>query len=294
MIIVYISGGLGNQMFQYAFSTGLKKYTDKIKYDTTVYDYQKIHDGFVLENIFGIDCERATKKEIKNFSFYESNKFSKIPRKIFGPKKSQIIEKGFFEGKLAPYKKFEIYDNKYYQGYWQSYKYFDDCLIQKQFIFKKILNEKNNELKNNIENNPEKYCAIHIRRGDYITSGYTLFKNISSTSYYNNAINKVFNINKNIRFLVFSDDINWVKNNMNIPNACYIDWNKGKDSYVDMQLMSLCKYIIMANSTFSWWAAYLNPNNIHKKIYTPNEWFNTMSVKDIDLLLDEWIKIDIK
>lgn len=292
MIIVYISGGLGNQMFQYAFSTKLKKITDEIKYDITIYDYQKMHSGFALDKIFDVNCERATKNEIKSLAFYETNKMSKIPRKLFGLKKTQIVEEGFFNSKLVGYKLIEIADDRYYQGYWQSYKYFDESIIQKNFIFVKSLSGKNYDLKKHIEMEPEKYCCIHIRRGDYLTSGYKLFRDISTTKYYANAIDAVISIDSSIKFLVFSDDINWVRNNIQIPNAQYIYWNNGINSYIDMQLMSLCKYIIIANSTFSWWAAYLNPRKIDKYIFTPDEWFNGISVNDIELLPKKWLKID--
>ena len=90
-------------------------------------------------------------------------------------------------------------------------------------------------------------------------------------------------------FVFFSDDMYWVKQNFNKDDAIYVDWNTGRDSYVDMYLMSNCKHNIIANSTFSWWGAYLNKND-NKIVISPAKWFNT-EINDIDIIPDNWIKI---
>ena len=117
----------------------------------------------------------------------------------------------------------------------------------------------------------ENSVSIHIRRGDYLVCD--LLKNLLPLFYYEAAIKYILEKVESPIFFIFSNDIEWCKNNLkiNFPTY-YIDWNKGKESFRDMQLMSLCKYNIIANSSFSWWSVWLN-NNEEKNIIAPKRWF---------------------
>jgi hypothetical protein len=104
--------------------------------------------------------------------------------------------------------------------------------------------------------------------------------------YYQKSINLINSRVKDPKYYVFSDDMDWVKKNLIIKNAVYVEGNKGG---VDLQLMSLCKHNIIANSTFSWWGAWLN-NNPEKIVISPKKWFNDMNMKN-DIIPEDWIKI---
>ncbi len=136
----------------------------------------------------------------------------------------------------------------------------------------------------------KKTVSIHIRRGDYVQ--HPFFKDICTISYYKNAIKYIRNNAEIDLFCIFSNDIQWVKNNFSEEltdiETVFVDWNKGNDSFRDMQLMSVCNHNIIANSSFSWWGAWLN-NNKDKIVVAPYKWMN----KDLKStpICESWIKI---
>jgi hypothetical protein len=92
------------------------------------------------------------------------------------------------------------------------------------------------------------------------------------------------------KFYIFSNDIEWCRANLQLKNVMFIDWNSDKESYKDMLLMSHCKHNIIANSSFSWWGAYLNMNP-NKRVVAPSKWFKNSDINDQDVIPNEWIKI---
>lgn len=144
--------------------------------------------------------------------------------------------------------------------------------FDKWISFKDIkLDDKNKEALSKIVTYDSVF--LHVRRGDYYSPRY--IKKLGGTcplDYYEKAINHVLNKNKNVVFFVFSDDIEWVKQNLHIPSPVYVDWNKGLNSYIDMYLMSNCKYAIIANSTFSYWGAKLGRKK--EIVIYPTKWVN--------------------
>lgn len=177
-----------------------------------------------------------------------------------------------------------------YLGGWHSEKYY--CLVEKEIrsLFKfdvGKLNVKSFNLKEQLDN-----CnavSLHVRRGDYVNElNKNKFGDICSIEYYRKSINYIRKRVDNPVFIVFSDDIEWTKNNIYLENCIYVDWNKGKDSWQDMCLMSFCKHNINANSTFSWWGAWLN-NNRNKIVIVPNSFIRGISTPD--LYPEKWIKI---
>jgi hypothetical protein len=129
--------------------------------------------------------------------------------------------------------------------------------------------------------------SIHIRRGDFLLEE-EKFGNICTPQYYGKAITEIGRRVETPVFFFFSDDMKWVRENMRIPHPYYIDWNRGKDSWQDMFLMSKCKHHIIANSTFSWWGAWLNPSP-QKVVVTPGRFLNNMDTPD--LIPDSWVKV---
>lgn len=287
MKIVRIFGGLGNQMFQYALYKSLEHKFNNVKIDTSDFHYHNHHNGYEIDKIFDTTYNIADKEEIKKITYPRNLLIYKIFDKIL----KKNLNKGYdiCEGKDRRYNKeiLNIRNTIYYDGYWQSELYFKDIekLIRKEFTFKNELDERNLEIAQKIKNTNS--VSIHVRRGDYI--GNKSLGNICGKEYY---LKSVEYIEKNIEkpeFFIFSDDIEWAKDSLNInyPKT-YISWNKNQESYKDMQLMSYCKHNIIANSTFSWWGAWLN-NNTEKIVIAPKLWF--ADKKENDIIPEAWIKI---
>ena len=177
-------------------------------------------------------------------------------------------------------------------GYWQSERYFGsyEKQIRSDFRFIESLDKKNKNILNVI--NKSNSVSIHARRGDYeLNKKIKEYHGLLSVAYYKKAIEIINKIIINPTYFVFSDDPEWVKNSLKINNATYIDWNKGLRSHIDMQLMSNCKHNIIANSSFSWWGAWLN-NNPNKIVVAPKKWFkNSKAQKGSEDLIPKTWKI---
>ena len=180
---------------------------------------------------------------------------------------------------------------KYYSGFFQSYKYFDEIAetIRSKFSFRKTLDSQNLRLLQHI--NQVNSVSIHIRRGDYIYwDALDQSHVLSSLAYYHVAIELLQQKLQDFTFFVFTDDVAWVKAHLKI-NYVLVEGNTDSNSWKDMYLMSCCKHHIIANSTFSWWAAWLN-NFEDKVVIAPKKWFgNELNDETIDLCPQEWIRI---
>lgn len=285
LIIIKIIGGLGNQMFQYAFYRSLKEDYKDIKADTTFYQKYISHNGYELERIFTkIVVEYANSEEIEKISDNKPSFVNRVRRRLIGLHKTHYREiyRGYNRG-------IEVNaDGKYFEGYWQSEKYFISIknIIQNDFTFSPLADEKNIALSELI--NEVNSISIHVRRGDYLEN--SLYSNICNKEYYEKSIRYIQNSFDQRSFFVFSDDIEWCKINLDIQDDVqYIDWNKGSESYIDMQLMSMCKHNIIANSSFSWWGAWLN-SNPDKIVMAPKRFLNSKNDL-VDIIPDGWIKI---
>lgn len=287
MIIVRVTGGLGNQMFQYAMYKSLEKKGKLVKLDSkSFYETKKEHNGYELERIFDIKPNKPTKEDLEKFDENNISTLLKIKRKLFGDKKFVYDTKEYVFNK-------DVYKlkNSYLNGYWQSIKYFEGIEndIKKDFRFKNQLDNKNLEILNEIENSNS--ISIHIRRGDYMSpENYNMYGCIATPTYYKKAIKVIEEKVENPTFFVFSNDMDWVKKNIQINSRVfYIDINSGNGSYKDMQLMSNCKHNIIANSSFSWWGAWLNENK-NKIVIAPKKWINREDVDSnkIELFCEGW------
>ncbi|MBQ4056090.1 MAG: alpha-1,2-fucosyltransferase [Bacteroidaceae bacterium] len=276
--IVFIHSGLGNQMFQYAFYLSRKKNNPNTTCDMGLLKNRNIHNGFELNNIFGIKIgSNAFHIFIIRVLYY-----SNFIRSLF-----KIFNIGIISDKES-----QNYNKRinYFLGYWQDEKNFSYIgeEIRKVFLFKReLLSKECTAIQENIIQCNS--VAIHIRRGDYTAPQFQkIYGNICTIDYYHKAISTILDLIPNPTFYIFSNDIEWVKKNIQIPNPIYIDFNKGKKSWQDMYLMSQCKHNIIANSTFSWWGAYLN-NNPNKIVICPHKFDNIDSSPYI--FLNQWIKI---
>jgi len=288
MMIVEINGGLGNQMFQYALGRQLSlKNNSILKLDTNIFDNYKLRKYEL--NCLNIIENFASVEEIKRIK----DKKSKIPgflRKILKISKyPNLIQEKFyhFDPEIL-----NLSGNLYLSGYWQSEKYFNEIsnIIRKEFTIKTELVGQNKEIADRIT--ASEAVSLHIRRGDYVKDVQTKSVHyVDLDEYYKNAINLINEKVNNPHFYIFSDDSEWVKNNYakNL-NCSVVDINSADNGYEDMRLMSLCKHNIMANSSFSWWGAWLN-NNPDKIVIAPKKWFNVPERNTKDLLPENWIKL---
>jgi hypothetical protein len=298
MIIVRIIGGLGNQMLQYAMGRNIAlKNNVELKLDISAFGTYTLHP-YVLNN-FNIIENIATDNEIKEFTqwkFEIRDEFKKIYH-VFDKtlnaihpyyKRKYIKEQGFtFDPNIL-----KVKDNAYLEGYWTSEKYFKEIepVIRKEFIIKGEPDSSNAHLTSEILDTES--ISIHIRRGDYITDPVTnkIFST-GSMDYYTKAVEDICKHTSAPHFFIFSNDLEWVKNNFSIPYPMHLVTINGPDTpHWDLHLMSLCKHHITANSTFSWWGAWLSTNK-DKRIYTPKRWYKVDYIDQKDFFPDSWIKI---
>lgn len=290
MKIVNIVGGLGNQMFQYAFFHSLSKQSKcDVKLDISDFKQYALHNGYELDRIFKVNCVYATKNEIYTFTSHQKSFLNKLMRKLH-LRKSLVIKESndsefcFDESVLT-----DLFPQGYYKGYWQSYKYFKDYKNDLLEIFKFPdfeIGSQNHQLKSTLE--CKQSVSIHIRRGDYVN--HPLLGGVCEKEYYQKAINLISSKVNNPLFIIFSNDIEWARKNLSIRgDIIFVDWNEGNDSYKDMHLMSLCKHNIIANSSFSWWGAWLN-SNPKKIVIAPRVWTNEVG-KHFETVPVEWVKI---
>lgn len=284
MIIVRIFGGLGNQMFQYAFGKYLEQYGNQVVYDLYDFSIHNHHQGYELEKVFNIVVDEASFIMVKKLVGEKNSWLRRVIRKVSGMdfiSKNEIVE----YNTISTVQPVKIMCDRYFDGYWQNIVYVDSIMdkLKTQFVF-------NTKLKEEEKKMLKKYAdyetvSIHVRRGDYVNN--KELNGICDEKYYDNAINYLNNKYRKTIFFVFSDDIKWCKNKWNEDNFIFVDWNKGIESFRDMFLMSKMKHHIIANSTFSWWGATLSEKNGIK--IAPKKWNNNFENK---LLLDDsWIKI---
>lgn len=300
MIIIRITGGIGNQLFQYAFVRSLSiKLNEKFKLDLSWYrDYHKFEKAD--------NPNAATKRE------YLLNKFN-IKENLLNPvylsisyrlNNSSILNKiikyppfTYFSYNTTTELDFDInkikkFNNVYLSGFWQKNNLFEEFreILKEEFTLKNNLSEKNTILLNKIKSSNS--VAIHIRRGDLLNRPVAVAEQPSSSDkYYYNAIDKIMEKVEEPELFVFSDDINWVKNNYKFNSPTTYVHNNGPD-FEHFKLMCNCKHQIIANSTFSWWAAWLN--NYQKKIIISPKWWYRDPVKNESIIRipQNWIVLE--
>ncbi len=281
MSYVLCSGGLGNQMFQYAFYKSLVLNNKNAEFDTSYFKHINVHNGYELERCFGIVTPKCKKEHFNKVWQLVYSLMARMHKNSFMGVKTESFFKDFDLAQIGP--------KDILNGYWQSEKFFvqNKAEIVKDFDFKNI-SQKSAEIVNQMKNTES--VAVHIRRGDYL--GLARFVNLAETNYYKNATEYIKKNVENPVFYVFSDDAKWCRENMQFPGeTVYVDFNKGKDSYQDMYIMSQAKYNILANSSFSWWAGYLGE---HKFVIRPSKYKTTWSEEaDRKLYPEEWIKMEV-
>lgn len=289
MVVVYIAAGLANKMFQYAFSRGLMSHGLDVFLDQTSFQPEWSFEDIALEEVFpNIEIKNAPNNM---FSLaYKKDLLSRIYRRMsaFFPNNRYLMERPFIYDELI-YKK--ATSNCIFCGLWQTELYFNFCEkdVRRNFVFTPFQDDQNIQLAEKMKN--ENSVAIHIRKGgDYLKRN--IWDGTCSVEYYNQAINYLKEHVSNPVFYLFTDNPKWVEENLKDIDYKLVDWNpvSGKQSYRDMQLMSYAKHNIIANSTYSWWGAWLN-NNPQKIVVAPKIWFNPKIEKAPYIIPERWIRL---
>ena len=292
MLISQIIGGLGNQMFQYAAVRSLSMVNNvPFRLDISGFENYSLHQGFELDRFFKCHVITATQQDVQNIIKWQSVPFF---QRIFSRSGMSVLRYKRFV--VEPYFHYWsevcfIPKDSYLVGYWQSEKYFAGVTsqIRADFTFCLPMNKLNEAVATKIL--AVSAVSLHVRRGDYVSNAKTTATHgLCTLDYYRAAISYISKQIKNPYFFVFSDDIEWVKDNLKIdfPHQ-YVAHNQGAESYNDMRLMSLCQHHIIANSSFSWWGAWLNPNE-EKIVIAPKRWFAS-PVNTEDLIPASWVRL---
>ncbi len=283
MDIVRFSGGLGNQMFQYAFMEALKSRGRDVKASLGYYTRHPDAMPFSLDRVFSnIDLEYVSDAEFDEID----ERWKEIKRSGMQEEFCADIENRFFwvedivKSPCTYQPDVFLTTDCAFVGYWQTEKYFKD--IQNTVISKFEFTNVNQELNQfAVALSENEYTSVHVRRGDYLMNPGS-YMGICTVDYYLRAIDYIRCMEPDSRFIFFSDDLKWVKENIKISDAIYCkkDMFDDYEDWYDMYLMSRCSHNIIANSSFSWWGAWLN-QNAAKIVVAPDKWLGYSDTPDI-------------
>lgn len=255
MKILVFTGGLGNQIFGYAFYLWLKKTFPRER----VYGF---YSNKKMGEHYGLEIDKYFKVSLPSSPYW----IRVITGLLYLGKKTGITTH-LVDMQVRTFNPNTIANT----ACKMHINYVLDNVDQIKFKEIVFLDDRNKDVLKQINNSESVF--LHVRRGDYYSPQYIeAFGNICTVEYYTEAIKFICSKVDNPRFFVFSDDMAWVRSNLEIPKASYIDWNTGNNSFIDMYLMSHCKYAIMANSTFSYWSAMLTRKK--QIVYYPQKWEN--------------------
>jgi hypothetical protein len=283
MIITEINGGLGNQLFQYAagLSLALKHQTDlkvsiQFKNNDTSRKLGLSH--------FNTNVIEATQDEINQL--YPSSTLNRSIQSLLPHSFKQYFREKHFAYQSGFNK---LGSNVYLKGYWQSERYFSTFANEVKNIFTLQPHFYSNILPLIDEIKQNESVSVHVRKGDYLLSPYSDFYASLESAYYNNALATLQENHPQLKLYVFTDDPNWVKENLalTIPYTL-ISEVQTRSMYEDFQAMLSCKYHIIANSSFSWWTAWLS-SRVGKKVIAPKQWFKNGPTDTQDLVPKSWL-----
>ncbi|KIF82724.1 alpha-1,2-fucosyltransferase [Noviherbaspirillum autotrophicum] len=284
MIVVRLIGGLGNQMFQYASALALAKRTGSdLILDLSAFKHYSLRDYGLQQ--WKISARIASSVELRKFPRWGA-RVARYTQKL-GIKTRFYSELGLgFDPAFM-----KLHAPVYLNGYFQSEKYFlniRSILLEEFQPSNPLLAQNSRHASDAIESNS---VAIHIRRGDYVSNTHNLsIHGVCSLGYYERAINIIRSKIGPANFFVFSDDMEWVRENIRIPDeVVFVEGNNARPE-ADIHLMSLCKHNICANSSFSWWGAWLN-RNPEKIVIAPDPWFVSKALDSNHLIPQDWFQV---
>jgi hypothetical protein len=297
MIIARMAGGLGNQMFQYATARCLAhrlgadlaldtSFSDKRVAEVTPRKYE-------LAN-FTIDVREATPREVADLTGrYETPllRLSTFLRQSLGLRRYSANVFREVGSRFCP-EVFNVRKPVYLMGYWQSEKYFLEIsdLIRRDFTVSLPLDEQDHYIAKMIDEGES--VSVHFRRSDYVYDQKTAaYHGVPPMTYYFQALELIQSRVKNPHLFIFSDEPDWVRAHVEFPvPATIVAHNSPDQGHRDLRLMSLCRHAIIANSSFSWWGAWLMANP-DKVVVAPQRWFADPTKKNLDLIPESWLQI---
>lgn len=291
MIAVRLMGGLGNQLFQYAFG---RQAADRLgvplALDLRWFDH---FDPVTTPRAYELGRYpiRAAIAPPKSLPAYPPRFLSRLAQPLLDRLTGRMRayerhQPGFHPDSAVPR------DNTLYIGYWQSEKYFPDVAdqLRVEFAPRTPPDAPNAEYADAIRGCEA--VSVHVRRGDYASTPHVnTVHGLAPLDYYREAIRRIRGAVSAARFFVFSDDLAWCRENLPLgPSAVFVQGNDGDRAFEDLRLMSLCRHHVVANSSFSWWGAWLNPNP-DKVVIAPRRWFADPSIDTTDLVPPSWIQL---
>ncbi len=293
MKTVIIHAGLANKMFEYAFYKGLESKCSEVAIDQETFKPLWSFEDISLDDAFiNLSYREDNSKNLAKKFLYRKSLLGKLMRRIlcFFPDYKLVRERHY---EYDPYISQKLTKNCTIYGLWQTEKYFEHCkdLILNEFTFKPLKGEEN--IAFGIKVKKQNAVSVHVRKG----KDYNHLDKVCTIEYYKKAIQYIKIHVETPVFYVFTDNKEWVKENFYDLDINYsvCDWNpvSGKESFRDMQLMSLCKHHIIANSSFSWWGAYLD-RNPQKIVVAPQVWFGNKKgffMNQSDIIPDSWVRL---
>ena len=268
-MIVRLHGGLANQMFQYAFGESIST----IREEEVFYNRDYIVPGRGRD--YGLDAFN-----------------------IEGIKFAQEVQPRFDDCGYYDQRVYDVPRGTTFIGYWQTEKYFSDQeTVRRGFSLKNKPCDKSQGIANAILRAGNASAFLHVRRGDYASGGTFEFHGMLAMQYYNEAVARIRAGYEGAQFFVFSDDPDWCR--ANFPgDFVFVDHNKPSigsvpgQEHEDIWLMSLCRHGAIANSSFSWWGAWLGDTQPGRLVFAPNRWFTAANAESRDIVPDRWIKLD--
>ncbi len=282
MHIIRFQGGLGNQLFQYALYTKFQQLGYETRADLSYYRKYHIENRKWILPLLSIQVEEAEKEAIVRMYRDENSFFSKVKFRLFGNR--------YYYLEIIPRFRPEILQTKegYFDGYWQSGQYFQGAeeMLRKRICFPRITGEQDRDTAERICGDAHS-VGVHMRFGDYLENE-QLYGNICTKEYYCRALQYVRKCVGAVNVYLFSNDAERAKAYLGEETAVYISHHSEEEGYLDLQLMSMCRHQIIANSSFSWWAAWLNTNK-EKIVVAPEKWLNHEEAADV--VPDDWKKM---
>lgn len=287
MIIIKLIGGLGNQLFQYALGRRLAyDHNTALKLDLSWFQKQILRT-YQLDGL-NISADIASSEEIASMTHPRLSGWMGRMEQAF--QQHRVVREKTLS--FDPFIVQRTPRNAYLIGYWQSEKYFLDIAneLRQELTYRSPPNRVNEDIMQlTLDTNS---ISLHVRRGDYISNPETSrILGFSGVDYYQKCIQMLASEVTDPHFFVFSDDMEWVKSNLTINYpVLYIDHNPVNHESEDFRIMKTCKHHIIANSSFSWWAAWL-ASYPQKRVLAPRRWFNDESIDSQDLVPASWIRI---
>ena len=291
MKIVKVKGGLGNQLFQYAFGKRLNQIVDDdVKYDMSSYQYlaeDSIRRPRIMK--FNVNLKIATQDELNALClFSHKGKLTSTKYRIGIGLEAALNRKYYFEKDRAYRNPESLQKYSYFDGYWQSWRTIDKVWseLKEELIPNYSINAETQKMIDKVSNHNSVF--VGVRKGDYTDSinHYGEFRQ----NYYDKAMNYILDRVPNPVFYIFSNDISWVKNNLSF-NGKTVVYREPKDiidDFEDLLIMANCRHSIMVNSTYHWWGAKLKDYE-GKIVVAPSKWF--FDDKPIDILPPHWVKM---